>query len=180
MTTIIHPFYLLVIALAGLLNRHQQAVIDYLIEENRVLKDQLEGRWLRFTDKLFDLCCVRVPTWAAFRLQVYFNGHDWLAQRLRKVGIAFEMADNAFLSIADPDRAQALAKRFDAKQLHRRLDKWARQFCPVHRRFRSGYHWSLMQVEFAVLFLRTFWTFPFEFSTRATESGVYPWGPADQ
>jgi hypothetical protein len=49
MTTVIQPFHLLVIALAGWLNRHQQAVIDYLIEENRVLKDQLEGQRLRFT-----------------------------------------------------------------------------------------------------------------------------------
>ena len=29
----------------------QQAVIDYLIEENRVLKDQLEGQRLWFTDE---------------------------------------------------------------------------------------------------------------------------------
>ncbi len=45
------PFYLLVVVLAGWINRNQQAVIDYLIEENRVLKDQLEGRRLRFTDE---------------------------------------------------------------------------------------------------------------------------------
>jgi len=51
MTPVIQPFHLLVIALVGWLNRHQQAVIDYLIEENRVLKDQLEGQRLRFTDK---------------------------------------------------------------------------------------------------------------------------------
>jgi hypothetical protein len=40
-----------VIALAGWVDRHQQAVIDYLIEENRVLKEQLEGQRLRFTDE---------------------------------------------------------------------------------------------------------------------------------
>ena len=51
MTEVIQPFRLLVIALAGWLNRHQQAVIDYLIEENRVLKDQIEGQRLRFTDE---------------------------------------------------------------------------------------------------------------------------------
>jgi hypothetical protein len=39
MSNAIQPFHLLVIALAGWLNRHQQAVIDYLIEENRVLKE---------------------------------------------------------------------------------------------------------------------------------------------
>jgi hypothetical protein len=102
-----------------------------------------------FIDESFGLCYVRVPTWAPFRLQVYFNGHNWLAQRLVKAGISFEMADNAFLSIADPKQAQTLADRLDAKQLHRRLNRWANQFCPVHQRFRSGYHWSLMQVEFA-------------------------------
>jgi hypothetical protein len=51
MTHVLQPFHLLVIALAGWLNRHQQAVIDYLIEENRVLKEQLEGQRLRFTDE---------------------------------------------------------------------------------------------------------------------------------
>jgi len=50
MTPVIQPFHLLVIALAGWLNRHQQAVIDYFIEENRVLKEQPEGQRLQFTD----------------------------------------------------------------------------------------------------------------------------------
>ena len=44
MTHVMQPFYLLVIALAGWLNRHQQVVIDYLIEENRVLKEQLQSK----------------------------------------------------------------------------------------------------------------------------------------
>ena len=37
---------------AGWVGRRQTAVIDYLIEENRVLKEQLEfgGKRLRFTD----------------------------------------------------------------------------------------------------------------------------------
>ena len=51
MSNVIQPFHLLVIALAGWLNRQQQAVIDYLIEENHVIKDQLAGQRLRFTDE---------------------------------------------------------------------------------------------------------------------------------
>ena len=51
MNAIIQPFHLLVIALAGWLNRDQQALIDYLVAENRVLKDQLGGQRLRFTDE---------------------------------------------------------------------------------------------------------------------------------
>ncbi len=50
MANVIQPLHLLVIALAGWLNNHQQAVIDYLIEENRILKDQLEGQRFCFTD----------------------------------------------------------------------------------------------------------------------------------
>ena len=43
---------LLLATFAGWIGRQQAAVITYLIEENRVLKEQLEssGRRLRFTD----------------------------------------------------------------------------------------------------------------------------------
>ena len=87
---------------------------------------------------------------------MYFNGHQWLAHRLDEEGIAYELADNAFLQVADFERAQRLAERLNAKQLHRRLDRWAQEFCPVGQRFRSGYHWSLLQAEYAtdVLFQR--------------------------
>jgi len=51
MTSVITPFRLMTMALVGWLNRHQLAVIDYLIEENRVLRDQLDGQRLRFTDE---------------------------------------------------------------------------------------------------------------------------------
>ena len=41
------PFRLLLISLAGYLNQQQQDVIDYLQEENRVLRQQLAGKRLR-------------------------------------------------------------------------------------------------------------------------------------
>jgi hypothetical protein len=102
-----------------------------------------------FIDDQFGLCYVRVPTWAPFRLQVYFNGHGWLARQLTQAGIAFETADNAFLSIADPAQAQGLADSLDATRLHRPFDGWAQRFCPVLSRLRNGVHWSFMQVEYA-------------------------------
>src|SRR5919108_4949258 len=40
----------LIAMVAGWLQRHQQQVITYLLEENRVLKPQLGGRRLRLTD----------------------------------------------------------------------------------------------------------------------------------
>jgi hypothetical protein len=102
-----------------------------------------------FIDPLFGLCYVRVPTWAPFRLQVYFNGHGWLARQLMQAGIAFDTADNAFLHIADPAEAQRLADSLDAATLHRHLDAWAERFCPLLEHFRAGFHWSFMQVEYA-------------------------------
>jgi hypothetical protein len=38
------------ITLAGWVNRHQQHVIEDLVEENRVLTEQVKGRRLRLTD----------------------------------------------------------------------------------------------------------------------------------
>ncbi len=40
----------LLVTLAGWVNRYQQHVIEYLVEENRVLKAQVKGRRLRLTD----------------------------------------------------------------------------------------------------------------------------------
>ena len=42
--------HFLVFTVAGWLNRHQEDLIDYLREENRVLREQLGGRPLRLTD----------------------------------------------------------------------------------------------------------------------------------
>src|SRR5882672_8300051 len=44
------PFSFLVVSVAGWLNRRQQQVIEYLVEENRVLREQVGRRRLRFTD----------------------------------------------------------------------------------------------------------------------------------
>jgi len=50
MDNVILPWQLMLISLAGWLNRHQQAVIDYIKEENRILKEQLGGKWAQFND----------------------------------------------------------------------------------------------------------------------------------
>jgi len=46
------PFHLLVAMLAGWLNSEQQKVIDYLNQENRVLRKRLGGRCIRFSEGL--------------------------------------------------------------------------------------------------------------------------------
>lgn len=102
-----------------------------------------------FIDERLGLCYLRVPTWCPFRLQFYCNGHSWLARKLNSAGIEFTLADNAFVHVANVDRAQALADALPPDELHRRLDRYAKRFCPVLDVFEQRYHWSLMQVEYS-------------------------------
>lgn len=95
------------------------------------------------------LCYLRVPTWAPFRLQFYFNGHCLLAGFLRRKGLSYRLVGNAFIELEDFTKAQQCSDSFPIKALHRRLDQMAKMYCPVIRHFPSGYHWTLMQVEFA-------------------------------
>src|SRR5437667_6431071 len=50
MRAALDPFSFVVISMAGWMNRHQQQVIEYLIEENRVLREQIGYRRMRFSD----------------------------------------------------------------------------------------------------------------------------------
>ena len=46
-----YPLQVLLRTLSGWVNRHQQDIIAYLVEENRVLKEQMKGRRLRLNDE---------------------------------------------------------------------------------------------------------------------------------
>jgi hypothetical protein len=44
------PFTFLVVSISGWINQRQQQVIEYLIEENRVLREQIGNRRMRFSN----------------------------------------------------------------------------------------------------------------------------------
>src|ERR1700720_3245641 len=50
MPRMLDPFRFLLIAVAGWMNQPQQHAIEYLQEENRILRQQLGNRRLRLTD----------------------------------------------------------------------------------------------------------------------------------
>jgi hypothetical protein len=118
-----------------------------------------------FVDEQLGLCYLRVPTWCPFRLQFYFNGHAWLASKLKERGIAFEMLDNAFVQIADYAVANQLAAELDIESLHHRLDQLARQYCPAVTKLELSYHWSIMQAEYATDLV---------FKSQSTLQAFYP------
>jgi hypothetical protein len=122
-------------------------------QTGRTFMKTSEGKCLHyyfyFIDEELGLCHLRVPTWAPFSVQFYFNGHNLLAHKLRRKRIGHTLVDNVFIDIEDFDQAQGIADALDVGQVHRRMDRYATRFCPVIRQFGSGYHWSLRQIEYA-------------------------------
>src|SRR5215831_1378612 len=44
------PFTFLIVSISGWMNQHQHQVIEYLVEDNRVLREQIGNQRIRFTD----------------------------------------------------------------------------------------------------------------------------------
>jgi len=102
-----------------------------------------------FNDPDIGFGYVRVPTWCPFQLQVYFNGHNILANQLAKKKIGFSMIDNAFDYIEDFEKAQKMSDNFDADKLLKKLTWLSGLYCPVYKELGETYHWSIMQQEYA-------------------------------
>lgn len=102
-----------------------------------------------FLDPDWGLCYLRVPIWCPFRLQFYFNGHNYLAQQLRRHQVQFQQLDNAFVSLQDFDKAQELVDSLQVAKLHKSLDRFASRYCPVLTELGMSYHWSIMQAEYS-------------------------------
>jgi hypothetical protein len=111
------------------------------------------GKCLHYYFYLIDpwlgLVYLRVPTWAPFGLQFYFNGHGTLERALAATEHKPRFCDNALLATSDWAAAQQAADElFDPARLHRALEDYARRFCPPTGELApNGYHWSLSQVE---------------------------------
>ena len=101
-----------------------------------------------FIDEQLGLCYLRVPTYCPFRLQFYFNGHNWLKRRLQQRGIRCQLLDNVIVDCADWTAAQQISDGLEVRELHRLLDGHAQRYCPAAASFGS-YHWSIMQAEYA-------------------------------
>jgi len=119
-------------------------------------------------DRQFGRMFVRIQTWFPWRIQVYVNGHDWLAAQLRDKGIGFEQRENAFLSLDDPQAAQRISDRFTALPWSSILDRFARQFNPLlshHWLNGRAYSWFIDQAEYSTDVL---------FKDRNVLSDLYP------
>jgi hypothetical protein len=124
--------------------------LEYAAVPQRVL-------YYYFLDRDLGFMHVRLQTWAPFTCQIYVNGHDYVAQQMKRRDLAFEQTDNAFTQLADPKQAQRIADRFAKLRWPKILDRYARQVNPLLRKelkdLRDGkglYHyWVTNQAEFA-------------------------------
>ena len=100
-------------------------------------------------DKQTHCTFLRPDTGKCLHYYFYFIDAELGLIYLRVPTPAFAGAGAAFLRIDDWQRAQALADGLSPDHLHRVLDHYAQQCCPVLDVFAQSYHWSFMQVEYA-------------------------------
>jgi hypothetical protein len=110
---------------------------------------------------------VKIHTWFPLTMQVYVNGHDFLAKKLDGLGVGYALHDNAFTQVADGPAAQRCADRFVKQNWPKLLDQLARQFNPLLGRElgTQGYYWVMDQAEYATDVL---------FRDAAALAGLYP------
>jgi hypothetical protein len=120
-----------------------------------------------FIDPLLGFLHARIQTWFPLTIQVYVNGHEWLARQLDARGIGYRRLDNAFLAIDDPAAAQELADGFAHLDWMNVLHGFARRINPLLEDLLAGYayYWAVSQAEYATNLM---------FADRLALEGLYP------
>jgi hypothetical protein len=120
-----------------------------------------------FLDPEFGLLHVRLPTWFPLTVQIYINGHEWLARQLDRQHFHYLRRDNAFLFLEEPAKVQQLADKLLRKKWPPVLNALAKRCNPLLGDLCKGlcYQWVIDQAEFALDLL---------FRDAAALAGLYP------
>lgn len=104
-----------------------------------------------FLDANFGLVHVRLQTWFPMTIQVYLNGHEWLARQLDHHRLGYQLHDNAFLALDNAARAQQLADEIFRIEWRKVLDTFAQRVNPLLKDLFKGlqYNWVIDQAEYA-------------------------------
>ena len=120
-----------------------------------------------FINRDFGLMHVRLQTWFPLQIQVYVNGHEWLARKLQQNGIRYTKRENAFLWIEDLAKAQNFSDRFSSLDWPRLLNRYAKKVNPLMAKLLKTmcYYWVTAQSEYSTDIL---------FKSPAHLSELYP------
>lgn len=106
----------------------------------------------------FGLMHVKLQTWFPLQIQVYVNGHEWLARKLKQNGVRYTKHENAFLWIEDLEKAQKFSDRFCSLDWPRLLNRYAKKVNPLMADLLKTmpYYWVTAQSEYStdILFKR--------------------------
>lgn len=119
-----------------------------------------------FMDEALGLIHIRLQTWVPFLIQVYVNGHEWLARQLTRHGVGFEKCDNVLTWVEDFAAAQRIADGFARERWPNRLRRLARRVNVLQGSVLRGmkYYWVTAQSEYATDIV---------FKDRAALEGLY-------
>jgi hypothetical protein len=104
-----------------------------------------------FIDETLGFMHIRLSTWLPYTMQVYINGHEWLARQLDQRQIGYEKVDNAFISIDDCTEAQNISDTLPYQKWEKVLHRYARKVNPLLGGLLKGYeyYWVSDQAEFS-------------------------------
>jgi hypothetical protein len=136
----------------------------------RLVNARRQQRVLYFylLDPELGLIHIRLTTWFPFTVQVYVNGHSWLARQMIEKRLGFTQRDNAFTALDDPQAAQRLADSFVDQDWRKILHRLVRPVNPLMRQawFRGlSYYWVVDQAGFSTDLI---------FTGRESLAGLYP------
>jgi len=104
-----------------------------------------------FIDRDFGLMHVRLQTWFPLQIQVYVNGHEWLARKLDRAGVGYVKHGNVFVRIDDLAKAQRFSDRFSSLDWPRLLGHYAKLVNPLKKDLLRSmdYYWVTTQSEYS-------------------------------
>lgn len=104
-----------------------------------------------FLDREFGLIHLKLQTWFPLTMQVYVNGQERLARKLKEEGIGFTKLDNVFIGLENFERAQALADGMTSLNWPGILERWTRRINPLMNGVLKNmrYYWATAQCEYA-------------------------------
>lgn len=110
-----------------------------------------EAIYFYFMDPRMGLIHVRLSTWFPLDIQIYLNGHEWLANELTRGGISFTKVENAFLHVSNWELAQRISDRFTKVNWVHFLERYAKLVNPLLGKTlgERKYYWTTNQAEYS-------------------------------
>lgn len=105
-------------------------------------------------DRAWGPAFIKIGSYVPYPVKLCLNGHEWVKQRLRQEGIAFEALDNGLKWCEEPQRLQAICDELGPHDIQDFFDRWSRELpWPLTQEDRgAGYEHrlSIWQIEISL------------------------------